>query len=78
MAYIKTIEEAQAEGLLKDLYQTEEKANGYIPNYAKAMSLNPEAYDAWKKLIGSIRSRMRLRRYELVTFATAMATHCTY
>jgi hypothetical protein len=78
MAYIETIGEAQAEGLLKDLYQTEEKANGYIPNYAKAMSLNPEAYDAWKKLIGSIRSRMRLRRYELVTFATAMATHCTY
>jgi len=78
MAYIKTIEGDQAEGLLKDLYQTEEKAYGYVPNFAKTFSLNPEAYEAWKKLIGSIRSRMRLRRYELVTFATAMATQCTY
>ncbi len=78
MAFIKTIPEAQAESLLSDLYATEKKANGYLPNYAQVFSLNPEAYDAWKKLIGSVRSRMRLRRYELVTFATAMMTRCTY
>jgi hypothetical protein len=78
MAYIKTIPEEQAESLLKDWYQAEQKTNGYIPNYVKAISLNPEAYDAWKKLIGSIRSKMKLRRFELVTFATAMANKCTY
>ena len=78
MAFIKTIPEDQAENLLHDLYQAEEKSNGYVPNYTYAISLNPEAYDAWKKLIGSIRSRMRLRRYELVTFATAMELKCTY
>ena len=78
MAYIKTIEEEQAESLLKEWYQSEEKANGYLPNYTKVFSLNPEAYDGWKKLIGAVRSKMRLRRYELVTFATAMVTECTY
>ncbi len=78
MAFIKTVPEQDADSLLNDLYQAEKKSNGYIPNYTTIFSLNPEAYDAWKKLIGSIRSRMRLRRYELVTFATAMATHCTY
>ncbi len=78
MAFIKTIPEEQAENLLKDLYQAEHKNNGYLPNYARAFSLNPEAYEAWKKLIGSVRSRMRLRRYELVTFATAMSVDCTY
>jgi hypothetical protein len=78
MAFIKTIPEDQAEGLIKEWYQTEQKSNGYIPNYTSIFSLNPEAYDGWKKLIGSVRSRMRLRRYELVTFATAMVTECTY
>ncbi len=78
MGFIKTIPEERAENLMSDLYLAEQKSNGYVPNYAKAFSLNPQAYDAWKKLIGSIRSRMRLRRYELVTFATAMQLRCTY
>lgn len=51
---------------------------GYVPNYMKAISLRPEVYDAWTKLIGTIRSKMRLRRHELVTFATALALECTY
>jgi hypothetical protein len=78
MAFIKTVSEEQAEGLVQELYQAEKKSNGYVPNYTKALSLHPEAYDAWKKLIGAIRSKMRMRRYELVTFATAMALNCTY
>ena len=78
MAFIKTIAKDEAQNLLNDLYQTERKTNGYVPNYAKAISLHPEVYDAWKKFIGAIRSNMRLRRYELVTFATAMALKCTY
>jgi hypothetical protein len=78
MAFIKTIPEEQAENLVQEWYQAEKKSNGYIPNYTKAFSLNPEAYDGWKKLIGAVRSKMRLRRYELVTFATAMELNCTY
>jgi hypothetical protein len=78
MTLIKTISEQQAEGLLKEWYEADAKANGYIPNYTKAFSLNPEAYDAWKKLIGAVRSKMRLRRFELVTFAAAMELNCTY
>ena len=78
MAFIKTIAEDQAENLLNDWYQAEKKNNGYVPNYTRVFSFNPEAYDGWKKLIGAIRSKMRLRRFELVTFATAMANECTY
>lgn len=78
MAFITTIPVEQAENLVKEWYQAEEKSNGYVPNYTRAFSLNPEAYDAWKKLVAAIRSQMRLRRYELVTFATAMALQCTY
>lgn len=78
MAFIQEIPEEQAEGLLHEWYENEKKVNGYVPNYNSVFSLNPEAYDAWKKLIGSVRGRMRLRRFELVTFASAMALKCTY
>ena len=78
MPYIKTIPEGQAEGLVQDQYEAARKSLGYVPNYAQAFSLHPEVYDAWTKLIAAIRSRMRLRRYELVTFAAAMALRCTY
>ncbi len=78
MAFIKTIAEEQAEELVQDLYKTARDSQGNVPKYIKAFSLHPEVYDAWTKLIGAIRSRMRLRSYELVTFATAMALECTY
>jgi uncharacterized peroxidase-related enzyme len=78
MAFLKTISEAQAQGLLHDQYQAAQKSMGYIPNYVKTFGLHPDVYDAWTKLISAIRSKMRLRRYELVTFAAAMALDCTY
>jgi hypothetical protein len=78
MTFIKTIPEEQAEGHLKEHYEAARKAKGYVPNYIKAFSLHPEVYDAWTKLQGAIRSNMRLRRYELVTFATAMVLDCSY
>ncbi len=78
MAFIKTIPQAQAEGLLQEQYQAAQKSNGYVPNYIKAFSSQPDVYDAWSKLISVIRSKMRLRRYELVTLASAMALECTY
>lgn len=78
MAFIKTIPEEQAEGLLLTQYKAALENSGYVANYIQAFSLRPEVYDAWMKLIGAIRSKMRLRRYELVTFAAAMALRCTY
>lgn len=78
MGYLKTISEDQAENLVLEQYQAAQKSLGYVPNYIKTFSLHPEVYDAWTKLIGAIRSKMRLRRYELVTFAAAMELECTY
>lgn len=78
MSFIKTVTEDQAEGLLAELYQTAQKSTGYVPNYARVFSIHPEVYEAWLKLIAAIRSHMRLRRYELVTFTSAMELECTY
>jgi len=78
MTFIKTISEDHAESLVHDQYKAAQENMGYVPNYVKAFSSRPEVYDAWTKLIDAIRSKMRLRRYELVTLASAMALECTY
>ena len=78
MAMIKTIPVDQAEGLLREQYQADQESKGYVPQYTQAFSLHPEIYDAWLKLIGAVRSKMRLRQYELVTFAASMALGCSY
>jgi hypothetical protein len=78
MAFIKTIPENQAVGLVQDQYQDALNCLGYVPNFIKAFSLHPEVYDAWTKLLSAIQSKMKLRRYELLTFASAMALECRY
>jgi hypothetical protein len=78
MTFIKTVPIDQAEGLVYEQYKADQDSKGYVPNYNQAFSLHPEIYEAWLKLIGVVRSGMRLRRYELVTFAAAMALQCTY
>ncbi|MER3459418.1 MAG: hypothetical protein C4309_13000 [Chloroflexota bacterium] len=78
MTYIQTIPPEEAQGKLRELYDQDLKANGYVANYTQALSLRPEVIAAWRALSGAIRSNMDLRRYELVTIATASALHCTY
>ncbi|MFA7104281.1 MAG: carboxymuconolactone decarboxylase family protein [Dysgonamonadaceae bacterium] len=51
---------------------------GYVPNHAKVFSLRPEVLETWRAFQGSIRKNLRLRRYELVTLAAAMALKCRY
>ena len=78
MAFIRTVPVDQADGKLLELYQDDVRTRGYVANLTSAFSLRPEVYSAWKNLISSIRSTMRLRRFELVTFAAAQALGCTY
>ncbi len=78
MAFIKTVPASQAEGKLLEIYQDDVKTKGYVANHTSAFSLRPETYQAWKNLLSSIRSHVRLRRFELVTFAAAQALRCTY
>ena len=78
MAFIRTVPVDQADGKLLELYQDDLKTKGYVANHTSTFSLRPEVYEAWKNLLTSIRSKMRLRRFELVTFAAAQALGCTY
>lgn len=78
LMYIQTISEAEAEGKLLEIYEGDQKSMGYVPNHAKVFSLRPEVLEAWRTFQGSIRKNLRLRPYELVTFAAAMALNCRY
>jgi type IV secretory pathway ATPase VirB11/archaellum biosynthesis ATPase len=78
MPYIRTVPPEEATGTIKDIYEEQIKKLGYIPNYHKVFSLRPEASLAWRNLQSTIRSKMRLRRFELVTFAAALALKCRY
>lgn len=76
--FIQTISEEDAEGKLRELYEGDRKNFGYVPNHAKVFSLRPDVLEAWRGLQGSVRKNLRLRPYELVTFAAAMALKCRY
>lgn len=78
MAFIRTIPEHEAAGLLKELYDADAAANGYVPNYTQVLSLRPEILAAYRALGRAIRARMDLRRYELVTTAVAARLRCSY
>jgi hypothetical protein len=78
MSYINHIPYEDSTGRLRELYETELKNQDFIPNYVQAFSLRPEVYEAWSTLLKTIRTQMRLRRYELVTIAAAQAQGCRY
>ena len=76
--FIQTISEAEAESKLREIYEGDRKSLGYVPNHAKVFSLRPDVLEAWRAFQGSIRKNLRLRRYELITLAAAMALKCRY
>jgi len=78
MAFIETVSVDQATGEVRAMYERAQANLGYVPNYAKVFSLRPEGMGAWSGLLASIRGRMDLRRYELVTLAAARALHSSY
>ena len=78
MPFIRTVPPEEAEGKLKEIYEHELQSQGYIAAGTISASLRPEAFEAWEHLLKIIRSKMRLRRFELVTLAAASALHCTY
>lgn len=46
MAWIRTVEEGEAEGSLKSLYEGVRNQAGMVPNILKVFSLHPEAMRA--------------------------------
>jgi uncharacterized peroxidase-related enzyme len=78
MTFIETVPEDQATGATAELYASDEETFGYLPNFARAFSLRPEVYAAWRGLNGAIKRGMDLRRYELATVAAAGRLRSSY
>ena len=71
MAFIETTTASDAEGDVLAMYERQQAAWGYVPNYAKVFCHRPEVMTRWAKLLSELRRPMDDRRFELVTFAAA-------
>ncbi len=75
---ITPVAPAEASGAVRDLYEHDLAAKGFIANYTRLFSLRPDAYRAWRHLVAAVTSTMEPRRYELVTLAAAEALRSRY
>ncbi len=76
--FIKTISDSEATDKLRAFYDEDIENFGIASNTTRTFSLFPETWEGWMGLIKSIRKNMRLRNYELTTFAAAMEMGCTF
>jgi uncharacterized peroxidase-related enzyme len=72
MSFIETTPPDEASGEVLEMYQRQESAWGYVPNYARVFSHRPEVLARWGRLLAEIRRPMSDRCFELVTFAAAI------
>ncbi len=63
---------------MREAYESDLKALGYVANYTKVFALRPEVRAAWGQSDQAVRSTMDARRYELITFASASQLRCSY
>ena len=77
MAFIDTTSPTDARGGVLAMYERQQNHWGYVPNYAKAFSGRPEVLARWGRLLAEIKRPMTRRRFELVTFAAALALRNT-
>jgi uncharacterized peroxidase-related enzyme len=78
MAFIATIPLEAATGEARAMYARGQVRYGYVPNHTKLFGHRPGVWAGWEALLGSIRSNMDPRRYELVTLAAARALRSSY
>ena len=71
MPFIKTIPVAEAADDVLAMYERQEGAWGYVPDYAKVFCHRPEVMARWGKMLAEIKRSVDARCLELVTFAAA-------
>ena len=71
MSYIETIPLDEATGEVREMYERQQGAWGYVPNYAKSFSHRPEVMARWGRLLAELQRPWDERRLEMITFAAA-------
>ena len=72
------IQEAPGNARTETIYARQERAFGYVPNYARLFSHRPEIIDLWSDLQNGLRAHMTPRLFELITLAAALAMESSY
>jgi uncharacterized peroxidase-related enzyme len=72
MSFIETTPIEEADGAVREMYERQQGAWGYVPNYAKSFSHRPEVMARWGQLLAEIRRPLDDRTFELVTLAAAI------
>jgi uncharacterized peroxidase-related enzyme len=78
MTYVHTANEDALTGRAAELFAKYRAELGYVPNYLQLFAWRPDVYDAWRRLLGSIRAELEPRRYLLATLAAAQTLRSTY
>ncbi len=78
MAFIEVVRDDDTSGALHEVFDDERTARGYVPNYLRILGHRPAVYEAWGELLGSIKTNMDPRRYELATIAAARRLRSSY
>ena len=77
MAFIDIIPNSSINDEVRAMYARQEAHWGFVPNYAKVFCHRPEIMGLWAQLQIGIKRHMSKRRFELVTFVSAMALRST-
>jgi len=81
MTWIKTIEEREASGMVKNFYEAVKKQMGRVPNIIKSLSLKPEAMRATFALANAITfgaSNLTRAQEELIATVVSAKNRCRY
>jgi alkylhydroperoxidase family enzyme len=79
MAYIRVVEEDEAQGILKEQYDAFAGRRGYVSNMVKAWSLRPEMLEAWHTLFRRIRGgSLGARKLELISLVCSALAGCEF
>ncbi len=81
MAWIQVIEEQEAKGELKELYDDVQKKRGKVANIIKIHSLNPRSMKVHMDLYMEVmfgRSGISRSRREMIATVVSSANHCDY
>jgi hypothetical protein len=82
MAYIKTIGEADATGVIKEIYdRRKDNHTGQVSNIAKLFSLRPDLLEAQHRFSRAVQfggSSLGVRREEMISVLVGSLLKCSY
>lgn len=82
MSLFATVDEKEATGKVKDVFDDIKATKGidFIPNFWKALSINPDHLESvWKKLKVTMKpGKLDLRTKEIIALSVSIVNNCEY